>query len=146
MSKISKFWNYQCYTTSRLNLHFLQAMSPACALHASSSAAAPGLETLLRVGWKEVCELFQVGTWPWFGANDAMDDLMPWGRGSLKQRHTPQGGGKEPDMSEEPSTPQRDLPFYHLPVLMQEVLDFLQPAPGKLIFDGTLGGGGHTEA
>jgi 16S rRNA (cytosine1402-N4)-methyltransferase len=121
-------------------------MSPACALHASPSAAAAGLGTLLRGGWKEVCELFQVGTWPWFGANDAMDDLMPWGRGSLKQRHAPQGGGKEPDMSEEPSTPQRDLPFYHLPVLMQEVLDFLQPAPGKLIFDGTLGGGGHTEA
>jgi len=46
---------------------------------------------------------------------------------------------------EEP-TQTRNLPFYHLPVLMQEVLEMLQPAPGKLIFDGTLGGGGHTEA
>lgn len=40
----------------------------------------------------------------------------------------------------------REVPFYHLPVLLNEVLDLLQPAPGKLIFDGTLGGGGHTEA
>lgn len=40
----------------------------------------------------------------------------------------------------------REVPFYHLPVLMNEVLEVLQPAPGKLIFDGTLGGGGHTEA
>lgn len=121
-------------------------MSPACALHASSPAALSELGALLKGPWQKLHELFQVGTWPWFGASDAMDDLMPWGRGSLTKRHPQQGGGKEPDMSEEPPTPQRDLPFYHLPVLMQEVLDFLQPAPGKLIFDGTLGGGGHTEA
>lgn len=38
------------------------------------------------------------------------------------------------------------MPFYHLPVLLTETLDALQPAPGKLIFDGTLGGGGHSEA
>lgn len=30
--------------------------------------------------------------------------------------------------------------------MVREVLDALQPAPGKLIFDGTLGGGGHAEA
>lgn len=41
---------------------------------------------------------------------------------------------------------QRAMPFYHLPVLMQEVLEALQPQKGKLIFDGTLGGGGHSEA
>ncbi|WP_261663783.1 16S rRNA (cytosine(1402)-N(4))-methyltransferase RsmH [Deinococcus sp. Marseille-Q6407] len=32
----------------------------------------------------------------------------------------------------------------HLPVLPQEVLEALQPAPGRLIVDGTLGGAGHT--
>jgi 16S rRNA (cytosine1402-N4)-methyltransferase len=32
----------------------------------------------------------------------------------------------------------------HVPVLAQEILDWLQPAPGKVIVDGTLGGGGHT--
>ncbi len=33
---------------------------------------------------------------------------------------------------------------YHVPVLEREVLDALAPAPGKLMLDGTLGGGGHT--
>ena len=35
--------------------------------------------------------------------------------------------------------------FSHQPVLAQEVVDFLNPKPGALFFDGTLGGGGHTE-
>lgn len=35
---------------------------------------------------------------------------------------------------------------YHQPVLLAEVLALLEPAPGKLFVDGTLGGGGHTEA
>jgi 16S rRNA (cytosine1402-N4)-methyltransferase len=72
-----------------------------------------------------------------------MDDLMPWGRGSLASRPSqPSSDSEPPDQAVSP----RDLPFYHLPVLMQEVIDMLQPEPGKLIFDGTLGGGGHTEA
>ncbi len=33
---------------------------------------------------------------------------------------------------------------YHIPVLEREVIDALAPAPGKLVLDGTLGGGGHT--
>lgn len=33
----------------------------------------------------------------------------------------------------------------HLPVLPQEVMDALAPAPGRLIVDGTLGGAGHTQ-
>lgn len=32
----------------------------------------------------------------------------------------------------------------HIPVLSHEVLDYLQPKPGQVIVDGTLGGGGHT--
>jgi 16S rRNA (cytosine1402-N4)-methyltransferase len=35
---------------------------------------------------------------------------------------------------------------YHTPVLLSEILEFLQPAPGKLFLDGTAGGGGHTKA
>lgn len=34
----------------------------------------------------------------------------------------------------------------HVPVLLREVLDFLNPQEGKTYVDGTLGGGGHTEA
>jgi 16S rRNA (cytosine1402-N4)-methyltransferase len=35
---------------------------------------------------------------------------------------------------------------YHVPVMLREVVDFLQPAPGQVIVDCTLGGGGHTAA
>jgi len=34
----------------------------------------------------------------------------------------------------------------HIPVMLEEVLEWLAPAPGKLLVDGTLGGGGHTAA
>lgn len=34
---------------------------------------------------------------------------------------------------------------YHLPVLLQEVIDFLGIEPGKLYVDATLGGGGHAQ-
>ena len=33
----------------------------------------------------------------------------------------------------------------HLPVLAEEVVTMLAPAPGSLQIDATLGGGGHTE-
>ncbi len=36
--------------------------------------------------------------------------------------------------------------FQHEPVLLQEVLTWLQPYPGGVYCDGTLGGGGHSEA
>ncbi len=39
-----------------------------------------------------------------------------------------------------------DQPFYHESILLDEVVEFLQPEAGKLLADGTLGGGGHTEA
>ncbi len=34
----------------------------------------------------------------------------------------------------------------HIPVLLEECLEWLDPKPGSLILDGTLGGGGHTRA
>src|SRR5450755_1296061 len=39
-----------------------------------------------------------------------------------------------------------DESVYHAPVLLREVVELLVPAPGKLFVDGTLGGGGHSEA
>ena len=35
---------------------------------------------------------------------------------------------------------------YHVPVMVREVLTYLAPERGGVYFDGTLGGGGHTEA
>jgi 16S rRNA (cytosine1402-N4)-methyltransferase len=34
----------------------------------------------------------------------------------------------------------------HIPVMLDEVVEWLAPAPGKVLVDGTLGGGGHTRA
>ena len=36
--------------------------------------------------------------------------------------------------------------FHHIPVLLGEVLEALNPQPGQVFADGTLGGGGHSEA
>ncbi|MDO4263311.1 MAG: 16S rRNA (cytosine(1402)-N(4))-methyltransferase RsmH [Deinococcus sp.] len=48
-------------------------------------------------------------------------------------------------MTQDSTAPITDHPsLSHLPVLPQEVLDALAPAPGRLIVDGTLGGAGHT--
>lgn len=38
------------------------------------------------------------------------------------------------------------LDFYHDSVMLAEVVKYFRPAPGRLFFDGTLGGGGHSEA
>lgn len=35
--------------------------------------------------------------------------------------------------------------FNHIPVLLQEVITYIQPQPGKRYIDATLGGGGHTK-
>ena len=38
------------------------------------------------------------------------------------------------------------MSFHHIPVLLNEVLAYLNPQPGEVYADGTLGGGGHSEA
>ena len=38
-----------------------------------------------------------------------------------------------------------DLGYYHETVLLEEAVHFMAPARGKVLIDGTLGGGGHTE-
>ena len=99
----------------------------------------------LFVGFSRLIGFSQVGGWAWFGATDATDDLMPWGRGMLVTRQGSGGGGDAPEPTPT-ETSTRNLPFYHAPVLLAEVVALLEPAPGKLFFDGTLGGGGHSEA
>lgn len=36
--------------------------------------------------------------------------------------------------------------LHHEPVMLQEILEYLDPQPGKIIVDATLGGGGHAAA
>ena len=38
------------------------------------------------------------------------------------------------------------MEFHHVPVLLDEALCALSPAAGQTFADGTLGGGGHSEA
>lgn len=38
------------------------------------------------------------------------------------------------------------MSFHHIPVLLNEVLEYLNPQPAEVYADGTLGGGGHSEA
>ena len=50
-------------------------------------------------------------------------------------------------MSELPIASESTTPtFYHAPVMPKEVLTMLAPKPGDLFVDGTLGGGGHSQA
>ncbi len=37
------------------------------------------------------------------------------------------------------------VPFYHAPIMVEEVLSLLEPSRGGVFVDGTLGGGGHSE-
>ena len=36
--------------------------------------------------------------------------------------------------------------FHHVPVMLEQVLDALDPQDGQVLVDCTLGGGGHTRA
>jgi len=38
------------------------------------------------------------------------------------------------------------MSYFHIPVLLDEVIKIINPKPGENLIDGTLGGGGHSEA
>lgn len=63
----------------------------------------------------------------------------------LPTKAAPVVGGVTHSLAEEASgAPEQ--PFYHESILLDEVVEYLEPAEGKMFADGTLGGGGHTEA
>ena len=45
-----------------------------------------------------------------------------------------------------PAESQSSEGCFHVPVLLVETVTALEPAPGKLFLDGTVGGGGHSLA
>src|SRR6476661_9530104 len=98
---LQSFWNFR---------------SPAGISNACVRACEEALSKVTRV--------FQAGSWPWFGAADAMDDLMPWGRGTFASRPSgdPPGNGLPPLPD-----PSRPMAFHHLPVLLREVVQYLEP-------------------
>lgn len=55
----------------------------------------------------------------------------------------PEGGGEGGGA---PASGGRAGRSWHEPVMLEEVVEALRPASGRLILDGTLGGGGHTRA
>jgi 16S rRNA (cytosine1402-N4)-methyltransferase len=73
--------------------------------------------------------------------------LWPWGSvaaipaQALAARNM--GGRRRDDGFPEPGGASQPSRFQHEPVLLREALAFLQPSPGKLFVDATLGGGGH---
>lgn len=60
----------------------------------------------------------------------------------LMQEGTPQSSAAAETKGKKISS----VSHYHQPVLMAEVLHYLQPGEGKVFLDGTLGGGGHSES
>ncbi|MCR5164955.1 MAG: 16S rRNA (cytosine(1402)-N(4))-methyltransferase RsmH [Thermoguttaceae bacterium] len=49
-------------------------------------------------------------------------------------------------MTEEPESLAPQSHTVHIPVMLREIMEALDPQPGQIIVDGTLGGGGHTRA
>jgi 16S rRNA (cytosine1402-N4)-methyltransferase len=53
---------------------------------------------------------------------------------------------RRPSSPRKISDPQVTTSDYHASVLLRETVELLAPGPGRVIVDGTLGGGGHSEA
>jgi 16S rRNA (cytosine1402-N4)-methyltransferase len=49
-------------------------------------------------------------------------------------------------MTEPPPTPPAEPLFEHRPVMLDEIVAVFEPVPAGVVFDATLGGGGHSEA
>lgn len=65
--------------------------------------------------------------------------VMAWFRNEITNDST----GKIPAKSD--AGIDEELGYYHETVLLDEAVHFMAPARGKVLIDGTLGGGGHTE-
>ncbi|MDF1815977.1 MAG: 16S rRNA (cytosine(1402)-N(4))-methyltransferase RsmH [Verrucomicrobiales bacterium] len=87
---------------------------------------------------------------PWLEDSDRNQDCLPGGGDGLvaltsdaEMEELLQEAGRLDEWTN--ASRLNRMEFYHLPVLAREVLEALQPGHGKQFYDGTLGGGGHTE-
>ena len=88
--------------------------------------------------WLNKVLFLHLDTWPWAAAGTPMQTLASR---TMHNRPPQLPPDREHDDGEKNSPFNR---FEHEPVLLHEALSFLQPAPGKLFMDATLGGGGHS--
>lgn len=84
--------------------------------------------------------MMHMDLWPWAGQGTGSSGACPVLMQTQRELQ-PRGGPGDPA----PELPGFDPQSYHQPVLPVEVVQFLQPAPGKIFLDATLGGGGHSE-
>lgn len=70
-------------------------------------------------------------------------ETVPGRAGGVEVRLPARSRGPAPGGAADSAPPPEEA-VYHQPVLLEEAVHFLAPGPGRLIFDGTLGGGGHT--
>ena len=76
------------------------------------------------------------------GADDVVLSA-PWD--VLASESSTQGEAGAPSEKNGEKLASNELEHYHDTVLLQEAVHFMTPGPDKVLVDGTLGGGGHTE-
>jgi 16S rRNA (cytosine1402-N4)-methyltransferase len=83
---------------------------------------------------------------PWLerasGVSGQLDD---WGIPAMKGAEELRSGSIQSGLEGEAHHEDKRMEFYHQPIMAREILAALEPVKGKQIFDGTLGGGGHSE-
>ncbi|WP_240914832.1 16S rRNA (cytosine(1402)-N(4))-methyltransferase RsmH [Roseimicrobium sp. ORNL1] len=105
----------------------------------------PRVRASLAAWGKGVVQEFTKGPEPW---SWEMAALGACAMASMPSRHGyGQDSGGAAGLTENSSSFKAsfDPLAYHAPVLPEEVIHYLQPAPGKIFLDCTLGGGGHSE-
>lgn len=87
--------------------------------------------------WLDKVLFLHLDLWPWAAAGPPTQTLAT----RNMNNRPPQLPSDHGDDGENLSAASR---FEHTAVLLEEALNYLLPAPGKLIMDATLGGGGHS--
>ena len=83
---------------------------------------------------------------PWLErASGVSGQLADWGVPAMKGAEELRSGSIQSGLEGKAHHEDKRMEFYHQPIMAREILAALEPVKGKQIFDGTLGGGGHSE-